>query len=391
MRLTTRALTILAALCLIVASAEAAKKKQPNGGPAASVSAKGKTLLNKRTFALKGVVEVAAALAYFKPDQSFGKTKLWPIDLPNVVNKIPTAKLAGRKIQLSFTGQAQARDNDQIRFAKIKVTGMKALDGKPMPTATPKPKAQAKGKGKAKGKAKAGQQKQQSANKKAPKKPAAKKGSMTVATSVADFDPELANVLILGDSISIGYTPIVTRGMTGEANITRPMKGAKAENCGGTTYAREHVSRWLGDTKWDVIHFNFGLHDLKHVHPDTGKNSTDESHPQQASPDAYAENLREVVKVLKETGAHLIFANTTPYPDKPSGPLRRADQVSVYNESAAGIMAENGIQINDLHAFVEPQMEKLLLPKNVHFSKPGSIKLSGRVTGKIRAALGITK
>ena len=152
MRLTTRALTILAALCLIVASAEAAKKKQPNGGPAASVSAKGKTLLNKRTFALKGVVEVAAALAYFKPDQSFGKTKLWPIDLPNVVNKIPTAKLAGRKIQLSFTGQAQARDNDQIRFAKIKVTGMKALDGKPMPTATPQTQSSSERKGQSQGK-----------------------------------------------------------------------------------------------------------------------------------------------------------------------------------------------------------------------------------------------
>ena len=35
----------------------------------------------------------------------------------------------------------------------------------------------------------------------------------------------------------------------------------------------ENIDKWLGDGKWDVIHFNFGLHDLKYV-DDAGKNTS---------------------------------------------------------------------------------------------------------------------
>ena len=74
----------------------------------------------------------------------------------------------------------------------------------------------------------------------------------------------LPNVLIIGDSISIGYTKFVQEMMAGKANVHRPLnaKGGFL-NCQGTTFGVEKIDEWLGDTKWDVIHFNFGLHDLK--------------------------------------------------------------------------------------------------------------------------------
>ena len=40
------------------------------------------------------------------------------------------------------------------------------------------------------------------------------------------------------------------------------------------------------------------------------------NHPRQASPEQYEINLIEIVKKLKQTGAKLIFATTTLYPDK---------------------------------------------------------------------------
>ncbi len=184
---------------------------------------------------------------------------------------------------------------------------------------------------------------------------------------------ELPNVLIIGDSISIGYTKSVQELLKGKANVFRPLnaKGGFL-NCQGTTFGIKKIDEWLSAKKWDVIHFNFGLHDLKHVDAKTGKNSKKQSDPQQADLKAYKKNLSKIVKKLKATNAKLIFATTTPYPDKPGGPLRRADQPIKYNKVALKIMSKNKIAINDLHAFVLPHLNELLHPNNVHFTKEGS-------------------
>ena len=196
-------------------------------------------------------------------------------------------------------------------------------------------------------------------------------------------------VLIIGDSISLGYTPVLMGMLKGKIDITRPPNsGGGWINCEGTKRGVEMIDEWLAlKDHWDVIHFNFGLHDLKHVLPGTTRNSTDPSHPQQSNLQEYDENLRIIVSKLKATGAKLIFANTTPYPDKPGGPLRRADQPAKYNKVALQIMKENGIPVNDLYGFTLPRMEELLLPKNVHFRPSANLELAELVKEKILSAL----
>ena len=200
----------------------------------------------------------------------------------------------------------------------------------------------------------------------------------------AQTDQELPNVLLLGDSISIGYTKFVREMLEGKANVYRPLnrKGG-AENCEGTTKGVKSIDRWLGDKKWDIIHFNFGLHDLKHVDPVTGKNSKKPEDPQQADLKTYKRNLMEVVEKLKATKAKLIFATTTPYPDKPGGPLRRANQPKKYNKVALKIMKKNDIMINDLYSFALPRLTELQQPNNVHFYKEGSRALAEQVATKV--------
>ncbi|MEL7118584.1 MAG: SGNH/GDSL hydrolase family protein [Bacteroidota bacterium] len=199
----------------------------------------------------------------------------------------------------------------------------------------------------------------------------------------------LPNVLILGDSISIGYTDLVRQALDGKANVYRPMQAdGKPWNCGGTTAGVKHLDTWLAiQTKWDVIHFNFGLHDLKHVDANNGKNSTNPNDPQQAKPSVYKKQLKEIAKKLKSTNAQCIFANTTPFPDKPKGPLRRADQAEVYNRIAFKIMKKYDIPINDLNAFVQPNMEEWQFPNNVHFRPAGSRKLAEKVAQEIEKYL----
>ena len=73
-------------------------------------------------------------------------------------------------------------------------------------------------------------------------------------------DPGLPRVLVIGDSISIGYTLPLRAALKGIANVHRP-----PENCQHTWRGLEAIDDWLGEGKWDLIHFNWGLHDLKYV------------------------------------------------------------------------------------------------------------------------------
>jgi lysophospholipase L1-like esterase len=197
---------------------------------------------------------------------------------------------------------------------------------------------------------------------------------------------EMPKVLIIGDSISIGYLPFVQEMMKGEAMVTRPFDAnGEPENCQGTTNGKRYIDKWIGEERWDIIHFNFGLHDIKHVKPDTGKNSNDPNDPQQAVVKQYRKNLAEIVERLKASGAKLVFATTTPYPDTVRKPLRSSGMPKKYNRAALAIMKKEGISVNDLHVLVAPQMEALQRPDNVHFTETGYEALAVEVVKAIRA------
>ena len=68
--------------------------------------------------------------------------------------------------------------------------------------------------------------------------------------------PGLPRVLLIGDSVSRGYTQAVRAALAGKMNVHRA-----PENCGPTANGLKKIEVWLGDGKWDVIHFNFGIHD----------------------------------------------------------------------------------------------------------------------------------
>jgi choline-sulfatase len=227
-------------------------------------------------------------------------------------------------------------------------------------------------------------------SKKSKSKPNAQPAAETVRGPWAITpDPKLPNVLILGDSISIGYTLKVREALQAKANVFRPCSanGMRAENCNGTTNGVQKTDGWLTGQKWDVIHFNFGLHDLKHVSP-TNKNVNSNSldDPRQAEPQEYRENLSKIVAKLKATGAKLIYATTTSYPDGCS-PARLPADANVYNNIATEIMRANDIEINDLHAACHDRLSDLQLPKNVHFNGAGEAFQAKIVADAIERAL----
>ncbi len=197
-------------------------------------------------------------------------------------------------------------------------------------------------------------------------------------------------VLILGDSISIGYTPIVRELLDDVADVYRPTRrDGKPENCQGTTYAMTDLERWLSidGGRWDVIHFNFGLHDLKRIDPQTRGNSDDPDAPRQAELDVYERQLDAIAEVLQRTDATLIFATTTPVPLGDLRPHRDPEDARRYNDVARKIMERRGIAINDLHQFAEARLDEIQRPANVHFTPEGSAQLAEQVAQAIRRTL----
>jgi len=183
-------------------------------------------------------------------------------------------------------------------------------------------------------------------------------------------NPKLPRVLLIGDSISIGYTLETRRLLDGKANLHRiPTNG------GPTTRGVQNIEKWLGSSQWDVIHFNWGLHDLKYI-----------DDKKQVSLEDYERNLRQLVRRLKKTKASLIWCNTTPVPEGVS-PSRKNSEVLEYNAVAAKIMDEEGVVTNDLYTFANQQLDKIQRPNNVHFTSEGSKVLAQQVAESIVAAL----
>jgi hypothetical protein len=192
-------------------------------------------------------------------------------------------------------------------------------------------------------------------------------------------DPALPRVLLIGDSISIGYTLPTRAALAGKANVHRP-----PTNCGPTTRGLENIDTWLGDSKWDVIHFNWGLHDLKYMDEKGGLADPDKG-KQQVPIDQYEKNLDQLVQRMKKTGAKLIWASTTPVPEGSKGRVK--GDAAKYNTVATKVMEKHGVGVDELYAFALPRLKEIQRPANVHFTPDGSKALAGQVAASILQAL----
>lgn len=198
----------------------------------------------------------------------------------------------------------------------------------------------------------------------------------------AATDPALPNILLIGDSISGGYQKQVRQALQGKANVVK-----NAGNAEWTGTGLKKIDSYLGDTKWDVIHFNWGLWDLYGW----------AYHEEDRSPEAYARRLDQLVTRMKQTGAKLIWATTTPACKGPEQTMLKRfkkevvitpEQQAKYSEASREVMTRHGVQINDLHAHILPTLaEHALAADDVHFSEAGYDHLAKKVAATLEEAL----
>ena len=206
-----------------------------------------------------------------------------------------------------------------------------------------------------------------------------KKKPNPVFASITD-NPSLPRVLLIGDSISIGYTLPTRKLLEGKVNVHRP-----PTNCGPTSKGLSEIDTWLGEGKWDVIHFNWGLHDLKYITERGGLAKAPDQGKQQIPIEQYRANLEQLVKRLTKTDAVLIWRNTTPVPEGAAG--RAVGDSKRYNEAAAKVMKKYGVRTHDMYNFVMPRIDEIMRPANVHFTPEGSEALAETVAAEISQVL----
>lgn len=183
-------------------------------------------------------------------------------------------------------------------------------------------------------------------------------------------------ILLLGDSIRMGYQPYVQDLLRDEAEVWGP-----DENCAYALYTATRLQAWLKQFGVpDLVHWNNGLHDL-------GYNSR--RGPVQFSTGDYVSNLEEILKQLQATGAKIIWATTTPVSKIPAQiPYWSFDNEDIkkYNAAASEFAMRRNLIINDLYALLNGQ-EQYFSEDRIHLNPEGLNVLAQQVASVLRSNL----
>jgi lysophospholipase L1-like esterase len=185
----------------------------------------------------------------------------------------------------------------------------------------------------------------------------------------------MKNVLLLGDSIRIGYCDYVKKELNGIAEVYYP-----EENCRYTQYTLVSLPKWLGiagdPQKLNVIHWNNGHWDIAHW---------DKEEVSLNSPQQYAIMLERIYNRLRIfcPKARIIFALSTPM--NPNGNFgnnpRTNSEIERYNSIAYKVMAKLGVEVNNLYSELKDK-PSLLYVDYAHLSEDG-YQLLGKVVSKV--------
>ncbi|MEO9475975.1 MAG: SGNH/GDSL hydrolase family protein [Cyclobacteriaceae bacterium] len=204
---------------------------------------------------------------------------------------------------------------------------------------------------------------------------------LLVSTS---FQPTLPKVLIIGDSISNGYTPYVMKNLEGIAEVAHNPGNAKHTGNG-----LEHIKDWIGETGWDIIQFNWGLWDLCYRHPESQvQGQRDKVNGTITySLEDYKSNLDSLVRLIKKySDAELIFVTTTYVPNEEAG--RFSKDVQRYNDAAKQVMKAHNVAVNDIYKKSKPIHRKYGKgDDDVHYTQQGYEQLGKPIFKYLKKSL----
>jgi hypothetical protein len=181
-------------------------------------------------------------------------------------------------------------------------------------------------------------------------------------------DTKLPRVLLIGDSISVGYSPVVTKLLKDKVHVDR-LGTSRSIN---DPMLLKETAIVLEDTPYLVIHINNGLHGFHLTGPQ------------------YAEGLRKYLSMLRSLcpQAKVIWGTSTPITARDDTKTLDAknEVVLTRNEIAAPVAAEFGLPTDDLYQVVVGKSE-LRAGDGYHYNAAGYDLLGAAVAESIRKAL----
>lgn len=189
-------------------------------------------------------------------------------------------------------------------------------------------------------------------------------------------------IVLLGDSIRMGYAPGVRDRLADLAEVAWP-----PENCGHSFRLREHLNEWAIEPNPDVIHFNCGIHDLGWMPGEKAPRFTARE---------YARNLRLVIERLRcEADATVFFATTTPFlaPCDKTLAMNQCNPATIvarYNKAAMKVMYSLSVPVDDLYqAIMNADPDECLQMDKIHFNDHGNAVLANAVTTFLKQNLSL--
>ncbi len=204
---------------------------------------------------------------------------------------------------------------------------------------------------------------------------------LIISAGFAEVKPK---ILIIGDSISIGYFPFVKDALANKAEVFHNPGNAQHTGTG-----LKNLEGWMGDEDWDIIQFNWGLWDLCYRHPDSKLygNRDKERGTLTFTVEEYAANMDSIVTLLKSlTDAKLIFVTTSYVPENEGG--RYLNDAIRYNEAALKIMQKHSVEVNDIYEKSAAIHQKFGKGNDdVHFTEKGYKKISKLIIQSLKKEL----
>ena len=189
----------------------------------------------------------------------------------------------------------------------------------------------------------------------------------------------MKEIILIGDSIRMGYQEVVRRELTDLAEVWAP-----DANGGTSQNVLSHLEEWVLSRSPSVVHINCGLHDITREFPAVEP---------AISAAQYEGNVREILRrTREETRSTVIWASTTPVKEKlhhkKKGFDRQEAGVLPYNEISKQIAREFQIPIDDLFSVViHAGQDKYLADDGVHFTDEGYELLGKAVANFIKPYL----
>ena len=196
----------------------------------------------------------------------------------------------------------------------------------------------------------------------------------------------MKKIILLGDSIRMGYDKYAKMALEGVAEVYSP-----EENCRFTQYMLRFIHKWVGDSGFgedaDLVHFNVGLWDVIQIMYD-----------EPITPiDVYEQYLHRICKRIRECcpKAKIVFATSTPihqanYESVKHEFWRSNETIKAYNAVAVKVMKEHGIEVNDLYALMEGAPDHYFSDRTHYYTKDATEIMTGRVLQVIEEQIGVT-